>query len=222
MENQKILLALISVTLIFSIINLYITFDVYKVNIKYIETDDNQRIQPDLKININIDDDPIKGNKDAPVTIIEFSDFQCPYCSKFYMQILPQLEENYIKTGKVRFIYKDFPLSFHPLAQKTAEAAECADEQGKFWEYHNKIFSDQQYLSMQNLKQWAYDLNLDTNKFNNCLDSGQMFSEVQKDLKDGEAHGVSGTPAFFVNNRFISGAQPFTVFKQIIDAELTK
>ena len=167
------------------------------------------------------DDDPFLGKENAPVTIVEFSDFQCPFCERFYTQTLSQIENEYIKTGKVKLVYRDFPLGFHQYAQKAAEAAECADEQGKFWEFHNKIFENQQQLSSDNLKQWASKLGLDTNKFNGCLDSGKMTSEVQKDLKDGSAAGISGTPGFVINGKLISGAQPFSVFKQVIEAELS-
>jgi len=166
------------------------------------------------------DDDPYKGSKNAPITIVEFSDFQCPYCARFHLQTFPQIEENYIKKGKVKFVYRDYPLPFHSSAQKAAEAAECADEQGKFWEMHNIIFENQQSLSIENLKSLAKKLNLDSNKFNDCLDSGKYASEVQKDMADGSAVGVTGTPGFIINGELISGAQPYEVFQQIIEAKL--
>ncbi len=172
-------------------------------------------------VEVSADDDPVKGNKNAPVEIIEFSDFQCPFCARFYSDTLPQLEKEYIKTGKAKLVYRDFPLtSIHPYAQKAAEAAECADDQGKFWEMHNKIFDNQAAIGVIDLKKYADELGLDTAKFNSCLDSGKYASEVQKDLTDGQAAGVSGTPSFFVNGKKIVGAQPFSAFKQIIDAEL--
>lgn len=169
---------------------------------------------------VSADDDPALGDKNAPVTIVEFSDFQCPFCARFHQQTFPQINEEYVKKGKVRFVYRDYPLPFHQFAQKASEAAECADEQGKFWEYHNKIFENQQGLGADNLKKWAVDLRLDTKKFNDCLDSGKMAAEVQKDLQDGSSYGASGTPAFFINGKLISGAQPYQAFKQAIDAEL--
>jgi protein-disulfide isomerase len=178
---------------------------------------------PSQPVKASADDDPVKGNKNAPVTIIEFSDFQCPFCERFYAQTLPLIDQNYIKTGKVKLVFRDFPLaSIHQHAQKSAEAAECADEQGKFWEYHNKLFENQQALDSSSLKSYAKDLGLNTAKFNECLDSGKMASEVQKDLSDGQSYGVRGTPAFFVNGQLISGAQPYDNFKQVIDAALMK
>jgi len=160
------------------------------------------------------------GDANAKVTIVEFSDFQCPYCGRFYSESLPQIEENYVKTGKVKIVFRHFPLSFHPYAQKASEATECANEQGKFWEYHNKLFENQGALTITDLKQYATDLGLDATKFNACLDSGKMASEVQKDFNAGQQYGVSGTPAFFVNGVSIVGAQPYAAFQQLIEQQL--
>ncbi len=185
------------------------------------------------------DDDPYKGSPDAPVTIIEFSDFQCPYCAAFFGSnealiasfkqqdptweaAYPRIIEEYVETGKVKFVFRDFPLSNHPYAQKAAEAAECADDQEKFWEYHDILFEKTPKIEIESLKQYASDLGLDTAQFNNCLDSGKYTSEVQKDLQDGARAGVTGTPAFFVNGKKLSGAQPFSAFKQVIEEELSK
>jgi len=177
-------------------------------------------------VKASVDDDPVKGDKDAPVTIVEFSDFQCPFCQRFYQQTMPSIEENYVKTGKVKIVFRDFPLSFHQNAQKAAEAAECADDQGKFWEYHDMLFEkgkgDGTGLAVADLKSYAQTLGLNTATFNNCLDSGKYTSEVQKDQADGTSYGVRGTPAFFVNGQLISGAQPYANFQQVIDAELAK
>ena len=172
-------------------------------------------------VEVDVDDDPSKGSDDAPVIMIEFSDFQCPFCARFWRDTLPQIEREYIETGKVKFVYRDYPLGFHQYAQKAAEAAECADEQGKFWEYHDKLF-ETGALDIISLKQHAVELGLDTEKFNSCLDSGEMAAEVQKDFQDGQAAGVTGTPAFFINGQLVSGAQPFSVFKQVMDSELSK
>ncbi|MEM5797447.1 MAG: DsbA family protein [Candidatus Aenigmatarchaeota archaeon] len=193
-----------------------------------------QQQQPP-KVQVSVDDDPGKGDKNANVIVIEFSDFQCPFCRRFYTQTLPQLEEEYIKTGKVYFVYRDFPLdSIHPGATPAAQAAECADEQGKFWEMHNKIFDEQNkqgqgtvQFSNDDLKKWASELGLNIQKFNQCLDSGKYAQEVQKDFQDGVAVGVSGTPTFFIGNSkdgytSIVGAQPYSVFKQVIDSYLTE
>src|SRR3989338_4354394 len=131
-----------------------------------------------------------------------------------------QIEKNYIKTGKVKFIYRDFPLGFHQNAQKAAEAAECAGEQCKYYEMHNKLFEKGVGGGAAGFKQYAKDLGLDQNKFNQCLDSGAMAQEVKKDLADGSKLGVSGTPAFFINGQEIVGAQPYAVFEQIIEQKL--
>lgn len=176
----------------------------------------------ETKKDISIDDDTVKGDKNASVTIIEFSDFECPFCVKFYSQTLPQIEEEYIKTGKVKFVYRDFPLSSHANAQKAAEAAECADEQGKFWEMHDLLFEKGVSSGASSFKEYAEELGLNTKKFSDCLDSGKYEEEVQKDFADGQSYGVSGTPAFFINGIELVGAQPFSAFQQIIEQELSK
>ncbi len=168
-----------------------------------------------------LDDDAVKGDAKAPVTIVEFSDYECPFCAKFYTETYKQLEEKYIKTGKVKFVYRDFPLSFHPQAQKAAEAAECAGEQGKYYDMHNKLFESGVQGGVATFKKYAADLKLDTAKFNTCLDTGAMAAEIRKDFADGQNAGVQGTPGFFVNGKIISGAQPYSVFEQIIEAELS-
>jgi len=168
------------------------------------------------------DDDTIKGDESAPVTIVEWSDFECPFCTRFYQNTLPQIDEEYIKTGKVKLIYRDFPLGFHPNAQKAAEAAECAGEQDKFWEMHNKLFDSGVKGGVPSFKQFAGELGLDANRFNECLDLGKMEAEVKKDMADGQAAGVTGTPGFVINGKIVKGAQPFENFKRIIEAELAK
>lgn len=169
------------------------------------------------------DDDPVLGNPDAPVVIVEFADFQCPFCKRLYEDAEAKVISKYVKTGKAKLVYRDFPLSsIHGMAQKAAEAAECADEQGEFWPYHDLLYDRQNDLSAANFKAWAQELGLDKNKFNECLDSGKYADEVQKDFKDGQTVGVSGTPATFVNGRIITGAVPFEKFEQIIEEELNK
>ena len=167
-----------------------------------------------------LDDDAVKGDKNAPVTIIEWSDYECPFCARFYSDTYKQIDEKYIKTGKVKLIYRDFPLSFHQQAQKAAEAAECAGEQGKYFDMHDKLFEDGVVGGTTTFKQYAKEIGLDTSKFNTCLDTGAMASEVRKDFVDGQQAGVQGTPGFIVNGNLVSGAQPFSVFEQIIEAEL--
>jgi len=167
-----------------------------------------------------LDDDAVRGDEDAPVTIVEWSDFECPFCARFYEQTLSSIEEEYIKTGKVKLVYRDFPLSFHTNAQKAAEAAECAGEQGKYWEMHDMLFEQGVQGGVAGFKQYAKNLGLNSVKFDTCLDSGAMAAEIQQDMADGAAVGIQGTPGFIVNGKLVSGAQPFAVFKQVIDAEL--
>jgi len=146
-----------------------------------------------------IDDDAIKGNEDATITIVEWSDFECPFCGRFYSQTLDDIKIKYLDTGKVRFVYRDFPLNFHPQAQKAAEAAECAGEQGKFYEMHDKLFEEGVTGGVSAFKRFAADIGLDTAKFNTCLDSGQTADEVKSDMAAGQAVGISGTPGFIVH-----------------------
>lgn len=160
---------------------------------------------------------PSRGPQSAPVTIVEFSDFQCPYCVKAE----PTVKQVLATYGdKVRLVTRDYPLPFHEKAQKAAEAARCAADQGRYWEMHDKLFSDQQALDVAGLKKTAGELKLDQAKFDKCLDSGEKAKEVAEDKKAGEVAGVNGTPAFFVNGLLISGALPFDSFKEIIDSEL--
>ncbi|UCD03461.1 MAG: DsbA family protein [Candidatus Aenigmatarchaeota archaeon] len=170
-------------------------------------------------VQVSVDDDAVLGEANAPITMIEFSDYECPFCTRFWEQTLPQIKTNYIDTGKVKFVYRDFPLSFHPNAQKAAEAAECAGEQGMYWEMHDKLFETGQ-LDVSSLKQHAVNLNLDSSQFDSCLDSGKYASEVQKDMQEGASAGVSGTPTFFINGIKVVGAQPYAAFQQVIDAQL--
>lgn len=166
---------------------------------------------------LETDDDPSFGPQDARVVIVEFSDFQCPYCAKAKPTV-SQIKETY--PNDVRFVYRDYPLSFHQNAQKAAEASECADEQGKFWQYHDLLFDKQGEWSsggVSKFKDYARDLGLNTKDFDQCLDSGQMAEEVKQDFADGQSAGVNGTPAFFVNGEMISGAQPFSVFQEKIE-----
>ncbi len=174
-------------------------------------------------VQVSVDDDAIKGDKDAKVTIVEFSDYECPFCKRNYDQTYVQLKKEYIDTGKVKYVLRDFPLSFHPQAQKAAEAAECAGEIGgdeKYFAMHDKLFGEGVQGGVAGFKTYAKQIGLDQKKFDDCLDSGKMASEVAKDQADGSSYGVQGTPAFFINGKMISGAQPYSVFKQAIDSEL--
>jgi len=172
-------------------------------------------------VDVSVDDDPAQGPEDAAVTIIEFSDFQCPYCARFQSETLPQILSNY--GDRVRFVYRDFPLtSLHANALKAAEASECADDQGAYWKYHDLLFQNQSALDDASLKNYAASLGLDTAAFDQCLDSDSTMSEIQNDYQDGVAAGVQGTPAFFVNGNLIEGAQPYSVFQAAIEAALAK
>lgn len=164
----------------------------------------------------------VLGEATAKVTMIEFADFQCPYCAWYAQETFPQINKEYIKTGKIRYVFYHFPLFGHQYAQKAAEAAECAGDQGKFWEMHDKMFASQNKISLTDLKQYASDLSLKTTEFNACLDESKFKDKVESDLKLGESLGVSSTPAFFINGRLISGAYPFANFKQVIEEELGK
>lgn len=163
-------------------------------------------------------DDPAKGPKNAPVTIIEFTDFQCPYCKRS-QDTLKQVVQAYGE--KVRIVEKQYPLPFHNRAKPAAEAALCAKEQGKFWEMHDKLFPSQS-LEAADFTKFATEIGLNVSKFNSCMDSGKMGARVDKDLDEGKRVGVRGTPHFFVNGKVINGAQPFEAFKAIIDEELAK
>ncbi len=162
---------------------------------------------------------PSKGAATAKVTIVEFSDFQCPFCSKAE----PSVDE-VMKTysDKVKVVFRHFPLDFHDKAFKAAEAAACAEDQGKFWEFHKTLFANQGALAIEDLKTHAKTLGLDTAKFNECLDGGKMKTKVDADMAAAKAVGVNGTPAFFINGVMLSGAQPFEKFKEVIDAELAR
>jgi len=158
-----------------------------------------------------------EGRSDAPVQVVEFADYQCPYCQKVNPD-LNKLVQEY--AGKVSVVYKDFPLPMHPNAEKAAEAARCAGEQGKFWEYHNLLFSEKK-LDSPGLKQQAKALKLDEDKFDQCLDSGQEAANVDKDRDEGMKLGLSGTPSFFVNGHFFSGAADYATLRQMVDQQLT-
>ena len=162
---------------------------------------------------------PSRGPAAAPVTIVEFSDFQCPFCGREY-PVIEKLMKDY--DGKVRLVFRNFPLDFHPFAEKAAEAAACAGDQNKFWELHNAMFSNQQKLAVDDLKGYAKTAGLDSAKFDKCLDSGEKKTEVQADQKAGTEAGVNGTPAFFVNGVFINGAVPYDQIKQAVERELKK
>ena len=168
-------------------------------------------------VQVSLGSTPAKGNPKAPVTIIEFSDYQCPFCKKAE----PTVQEVLKVYGpdKVRFAYRNFPLPMHTDARPAAEAAGCAAEQGKFWEYHEKLMAAKD-LSPANLSTMATELGMDKKKFDDCYAAEKFKNDIEKDVKAGEEAGVNGTPAFFINGRMLDGAQPFEKFKEVIDEEL--
>lgn len=169
-------------------------------------------------------DGPQRGSDKAPVTLIEFSDFRCSFCRKFWQTTLPLLDKKYISTGKVRFIYRHFAVLGKP-SEFAAQAAECAGEQGKFWEYHDKLFANAGSplgFTDGKLKGYAKELGLKGQAFNQCLDSGKHLKKVEGETALAAFLGARGTPAFFLNGQLLVGAQPFEVFQSIIEEELKK
>jgi protein-disulfide isomerase len=167
---------------------------------------------------VGTDSGRVRGDANAPVTIVEFADYQCPYCEKVEATI-QELMKKY--PGKVKVAFRDFPLSsIHPNAQQAAEASRCAAKQGKFWEYHDALFGAQAKLDEPGLKSVAHDLKLDEKAFSACLASGEFTQPVAQDQQDGAAVGIASTPGFFINGIFLSGAQPIAEFEKLIDGEL--
>jgi len=162
---------------------------------------------------------PSDGPENAPVTLVEFSDFQCPYCGQF-LATLTKLKTKY--GDKLRIVFRQYPLSIHPLAPKAAEAALCANEQGKFWQMHDAMFQNQAALAVQDLKKTAAGLGLEAAKFDSCLDTGKTAAAVQRDLQEGTAVGVGSTPSMFINGRFLEGSQPLDQLTAIVDDELRR
>ena len=172
-------------------------------------------------VRIDIEGRPYLGPTDAPVTIVEFTDYECPFCRRHFQDTMPQLLREY--EGSIKYVILNFPISrIHPYAQKAAEAAECAYDQNKFWEYHDVLFQNQRGLDSKSLKIHAEDVGLDTDVFGNCLDSGAKAQLVLDNLQDGEGYGVSATPTFFINGQRLIGARPFSSFQVLIDAALNR
>ena len=185
--------------------------------------------------NIRFDaDDPVMGDSDAPITIIEFSDFQCPFCSRFYQNTLPQIEKNYIDTGKAKLVYMDLPLdNLHKNARLSHVAAECANEQGEFWQYHDMLFDTQaewqnmpSEVHMTFLRQQAFDMGFDIEQYDLCLESPEILKEVEQDSLEASRNGATGTPTFFIGTQedgFVRlvGAQPYSTFQATLDSKLT-
>jgi len=172
------------------------------------------------KVNVAIDRDRLRGSTDAPITVVEFSDFQCPYCK----QVNSTLNEVLAKYGnQVRLAYRDFPLmQIHSQAQAAAEASRCAGEQGRYWEYHDRLFANEVQLDRASLTDYARNLKLDARKFEQCVSSGKFKAAIEQDVKEGTAAGVVATPTFFINGIYLGGAQPLETFTRVIDEELSR
>jgi len=181
---------------------------------------------PGKPVDVSVGNLPLMGNKDAKVKVVEFADFQCPFCKQWFSTVESNLVSDYVKTNKIAFYWRDYPF----LGQESnysASAARCANEQGKFWEFHDYLYNNQGQensgtFSKDNLKKFAVTLGLNTDQFNSCLDADKYSKDYQTDLADGQKAGVNGTPTVFVNGVAIVGAQPYTAFKQAIDAALAK
>jgi protein-disulfide isomerase len=167
-------------------------------------------------VEVALGDIPPLGPADAPITIVEFSDYECPFCKKAEVSVA---EVKKVYGDKIRLAYRHYPLPFHANARPAAQATLCANEQGKFWPYHDKVMAAED-LSAANLQQIASDVGLDRAKFDECVAAGRFADQIDKDLAAGQAAGVNGTPAFFINGRMLDGAQPFEKFQEIIDEEL--
>lgn len=172
-------------------------------------------------VNVNIAGAPFLGPTDAPITLVEFADFQCPFCKQFFTDTLTPLMNAY--PNQIKFVFKNFPLSSHPMAEPAAEAAMCAFEQNKFWEMYNLLYTaDQSTFSVSLFKTYAQSLGLNTTQFDTCLDSSKYSSTIQSDVNDGTSYGVTGTPTFFINGFILAGNQPIDTFKTMIDSQLAQ
>jgi protein-disulfide isomerase len=185
------------------------------------------RAAPTGPVRTSVADAPSLGRADAPVTIVEFSDYQCPFCRRFYTTTLAALKKDYIDAGKVRYVFRDYPLDqLHSHARKAAEAAHCAGEQGKYWQMHDTLFQNQATLDLPQLAEHARSVGVDGPTFDRCLSSGQTAARVDRGLADGAAAGVQGTPGFVIGRTAtgdmvegtpIRGAQPLDTFRQVIE-----
>lgn len=172
--------------------------------------------QPPAIIDVSYEGRPYQGPADAPLTLVEFVDYQCPFCRRFFSETYPTL--NRVYGDRIKYVVRNYPMrDLHSEAAKAAEAAECASDQDKFWEYRDVLFQRQAALDVPSLRQYADELGLDVNRFSTCLGSGEKAEVVLADLRDGSAYGVTGTPTFFINGRKLVGAQPFSVFQTLIE-----
>lgn len=185
------------------------------------------RRPPSTTAVVSVSGRPSLGRQDAPVTMVEFSDYQCPFCKRHSLTVFPIIKKDYIDTGKLRYVFRDFPIAnLHPQAKKAHEAAHCAGEQNKYWEMHEILFKNPKGLSVKVLKRYGQDIGVDGDKFNDCLKSGKYSREIEREIADGTKAGVRGTPSFFIGpsgsgekitGKMVRGAQPLSRFRQVIE-----
>lgn len=182
---------------------------------------------------VNVEGAYFKGRKDAPLALIEVSEYQCPFCGRHVRDTVPHIIKDYVDTGKIRYYFLDFPLAFHKQAAKAAEAGLCAGDQGKFWEMHDILFENQKALHSEDLEKYAQTLGLDMSKFKECLNSGKHAEKIKKDMAEAQKAGISGTPSSLIGwvqddgrsvkaVKIVKGAQPFAAFKETIDSLLAE
>ena len=180
---------------------------------------------------IDVSKDQFKGARNARVAVIEYSDFQCPFCGKFDKDTYPQLVKDYVDTGKIKYVWRDYPLDFHRNAEKAAEAARCAGEQGKFWEMHDRLFANQEAIAATDLPKHAEALQLNRSSFVECLESGRYTADIKRSIADANGSGISGTPSFLIGvvqpdgtvkvSKKLTGARTYSTFKTALDTLLT-
>lgn len=186
------------------------------------------QVPPGTKVDVELGHLPVLGNENAKVEVVEFSDFACPFCKQWFDQTKVQLFKDYVDTGKIKFSYRQYPIvSLHPNAEKASQASECANDQDKFWEYHDLLFKEQTTWAnlpdpVTQFSTYATQLGLNKGEFDSCMSSEKFKDIVAKDLQEGTTAGVNGTPTFFINGVSLVGAQPYETFKAAIDAELAK
>jgi len=191
-----------------------------------------QAVAPQQVLLRGLADDPVLGDKDAKLMLVEFTDYQCPFCRRYATSTLVQIKQAYVSTGKIRYVVRDFPIpQLHPNALNAAQAANCAADRGKYWEMHDLLFRNQRQLGLEQLPGHAKTLGLDVDAFKKCLASGKHKAEILQDVADGRSAGVTGTPSFFLavdgpepgtarTLTMIRGAVPFAAFKAVIDSAL--
>jgi protein-disulfide isomerase len=173
------------------------------------------------KVSMDLKGRPFLGSKDAPLTMVQFTDYQCPFCQRFHTQVFPEIKKQFIDTGKLKFYSRDFPLGFHPNAPRAGQAARCAGDQGKFWEMHEILGANAAKLDMESITGFAKHVNLNVETFRSCIETGKYAAAVQKDASEASTYGANGTPSFLigrstpegVTGELVEGALPFAVFE---------